>query len=218
LKAKAQLLKKAAPMLDVSADELEVREGVVFLKSDQNKQISVADVCEHVLITSGGESDNICGTGKWSPSTNAPPFAAYFAEVEVNMETGTVRLIKLLTAGDVGKPLNPMTVEGHFEGCMQMFAGYGLTEDWTLNKKTGQLETNNFATYKMLSQLDMPETEVILIDNPDPTGPFGAKGAGELGGAGIASAIANAVYDAVGVRINDLPVTPEKIINTLKSK
>jgi xanthine dehydrogenase molybdenum-binding subunit len=195
---------------------LDIRDGRVYVKEAPQTGISVAEVCEDAYIRSGVDVEDICGRATYHASHNAPPFAAFFAEVEVDTETGTVGLLKILTAGDVGTAINPMTVEGHFEGCMQMFGGYALTEDWCINKETGVLETDSFATYKMFSQLDMPKTEVMIMDNPEPTGPYGAKGAAEMGGAGIASAIANAIYDAVGVQINDLPMTPERIVKALK--
>ncbi|MBW1801047.1 MAG: molybdopterin-dependent oxidoreductase [Deltaproteobacteria bacterium] len=217
LEAKKQLLKRAAAMLNIPADELDVKDSFVFRKRNPGEKTPLSEVCEYAYITGGEDVGSIYGRGKWYPTTNAPPFAAWFSEVDVDTETGDAKLVKCLIAGDVGRPINPMTVEGHFEGCIQMYAGYALTEDWCINKETGVLETDSFATYKVLSQLDMPETEVLLMENPDPTGPYGAKGAGELGAAGVASSIANAIYDAVGVKMNSLPITPEKIMKALNA-
>jgi xanthine dehydrogenase molybdenum-binding subunit len=135
--------------------------------------------------------------------------------VEVNTETGRVTVARLVTAMDCGKAINPMAVEGQLEGGMQQGIGYGLTEDYLINKDTGVVESVNYDSYKMPGILDMPETRVIIIDEPDPKGPFGAKGVGEPGMVGIAPAIANAIYDAIGVRIRDLPITPEKVLEAL---
>jgi xanthine dehydrogenase molybdenum-binding subunit len=216
--AKAQLLERAAKMLDVSPDELEVKDRQVYSIKAPEKRISVADVCFNAIWNLKGESLNISGKSSWASHYNSVPTAAYFAEVEVDTETGEVKVIKFITVVDCGKAVNPMTVEGQCEGGIQQGIGYGLTEDYVINKDTGVVESDNFTTYKMPGTLDMPETEVIIIDKPDPKGPFGAKGVGEPAMVGIAPAIANAVYDAVGVRITDLPVTPEKVLTALKAK
>ena len=165
-----------------------------------------------------GDSMNIAGKSSFASKAVSPPTAAYFTEVEVDTETGEVTVLKFISVQDCGTAINPMTVEGQCEGGVQQGIGYALTEDFSINKGTGVLESDNFHTYKMLSSLDMPETEIIIINKPDPKGPFGAKGVGEPGSVGVAPAIANAIYDAVGVRITDLPITPEKVLKALKEK
>jgi xanthine dehydrogenase molybdenum-binding subunit len=109
-----------------------------------------------------------------------------------------------------------MAVEGQLEGGIQQGIGYGLTEDYAINKDTGVVETDNYDSYKMPGIMDMPQAQVIIIDEPDPKGPFGAKGVGEPGMVGVAPAIGNAIYDAIGVRIKDLPITPEKVLKALE--
>ena len=216
-RAKEHLLEKAAKMMRLPPTHLDVKDGQVYAKNNPKKRIPVAVICEEAAMGGPDEVEDIYGKATWHARSMAPPFMAFFAEVEVDTETGVVKLIRLVTAGDVGRAINPMTVEGQFEGCAQMFLGYALTEEWYIKKDSGVLATDSFATYKMPSQLDMPKFDVILTENPDPTGPFGAKGAGEGGGAGVASAIANAVYDAIGVQIKELPITPEKILESLKA-
>jgi xanthine dehydrogenase molybdenum-binding subunit len=144
--------------------------------------------------------------------------AAAFAEVEVDTETGEVKLLKMVLAHDIGRAINPMTVEGQLEGGMGQGIGYALTEDYFINKGNGVVESDNFTTYKIPSTLDMPETEVIIVEQPVASGPFGAKSVGESPMNAIAPAIANAIYDAVGVRIKDLPITPEKVVKVLRAK
>ena len=109
-----------------------------------------------------------------------------------------------------------MTVEGQLEGSIMQGIGYGLTEDYVINQDTGVVESDNFTTYKIPSALDIPEIEVIIVEQPVPSGPFGAKSVGESGLIAIAPAIANAIYDAIGVRIKELPITPEKVLKALK--
>ena len=147
-----------------------------------------------------------------------PPFAAVFAEVEVDIETAEVRILKILYVNDSGRAITPTTVEGQAEGGIAQSIGYCLTEDYVINKETGVLESDNFTTYKIPSALDMPETEVILYEEPVPSGPFGAKGAGHGTTIAVNPAIANAIYDAVGVFITDMPATSEKIWEALKRR
>ena len=123
----------------------------------------------------------------------------------------------MVVAHDIGRAINPATVEGQLEGGIMQGIGYALTEDFAINKDSGIVESNNFTTYKIPSTLDMPEIEVILVEQPVPSGPFGAKSVGESGLVAMAPALANAIYNAVGVRVTDLPITPEKILKALKT-
>lgn len=216
--AKSQLVERAAKMLNVTPEELDVKNRQVFTKRTPKKSISIAEVCSDAIWNLKGDSLNISGKASWASHYNSIPTGAYFAEVEVDTETCEVKVIKLISAVDCGVAINPMTVEGQCEGGIQQGIGYALTEDFVINKTTGVVESNNFTTYKMLGSIDMPETEIIIIDKPDPKGPYGAKGVGEPATVGIAPAIANAIYDAIGVRITTLPITPEKIFAALKTK
>lgn len=216
--AKGQLLERAGRMLEVSPDELTVKDRRVYIKATPEKGLSVSEVVRSAMWDMTGESLNIAGKSSFAATAASPPTAAYFAEVEVDTETGEVKVLKFTAAQDCGTAINPMTVEGQCEGGIQQGIGYALTEDFFVNKETGVLESDNFTTYKMPGSLDMPETEIIIINKPDPKGPFGAKGVGEPAMVGIAPAIANAIYDAVGVRITDLPITPEKVLKALKEK
>jgi len=217
--AKEQILERAAKMLGVSPDELEIKDRQVYVGANPKKSISVAEVCYDAIYNFKGECLNISGKCSWEGRWNSPPTGAFFAEVEVNTETGRVKVIRLVTAMDCGKAINPTAVEGQLEGGMQQGLGYGLTEDYIINKDTGVVESDNYDNYKMPGVLDMPETtKVIIIDEPDPRGPFGAKGVGEPGMVGVAPAIANAIYDAIGVRIRELPITPEKVLKALEKK
>ena len=216
--AKGQLLERAAKKLGVSPDELDIKDKQVLVKKDPKKSISVAELAFDAIYNFEGECQTISGKCSFEPRWNSPPTAAYFTEVEVDTETGEVKIIKFISVQDCGTAINPMTVEGQCEGGIQQGLGYALTEDYVINQNTGVVESDNFTTYKMPGTLDMPETEIIILDKPDPKGPFGAKGVAEPGLVGIAPAIANAIYDAVGVRITDLPITPEKVLAALKAK
>jgi xanthine dehydrogenase molybdenum-binding subunit len=205
-------------MLEVSAGELEVKDRQVYARAAPEKRISVAEVTRDALYNLKGECSNITGKCSFEPTTFSPPTQAAFAEVEVDTETGEVKVIKMVIANDSGIAINPMTVEGQIEGGVVQSIGFTLTEDFVINKNTGVVESDNFTTYKIPSTLDLPEIEVALIEKPDPAGPFGAKGVGECANVAIAPAIANAIYHAVGVRITELPITPEKILSALEAK
>jgi len=213
--AKSQLIERAAKLLGVLPTELMIRDRRIYIKGNPEKSVSVAEVTRNAIYNFDGECANISGKGSWEPKSSAPPTAAYFAEVEVNTETGKVTVLKFVTAVDSGKAINPMMVEGQAEGGIAQGIGYALTEDYVFNQSTGVVVTNNFDTYRIPSIAEIPETEIVIIEEPEPTGPFGAKGTGELSAAGVAPAIANAVYDAVGIRIKELPITPQKILAAL---
>ena len=165
-----------------------------------------------------GECLSISGRSSFESKWNSPCNAAFFTEVEVDTETGEVKVLKLISVLDSGIAINPMTVEGQAEGAVGFGWGFAFTENMYINPETGETESDNYTTHKIPGTLDMPETEIILVEEPDPQGPFGAKGTAEPGLVGVAPAIANAVYDAVGVRITEAPITPEKILKALRAK
>lgn len=216
--AKRQLLERAAKKLGVTPDELEAKDRRIYVKADPRKGISVGEIAREAIYNFQGEPFNISAKGTFNPKENPQPIAAVFAEVEVDTETGVVKLLKVLYVNDSGRAINPTTLEGQLEGGIAQSVGYVLTEDYVINKKTGVLESDNFNTYKLPSALDMPETEVVLYqDQPVPSGPFGAKGGAQGAMVAVTPAIANAIYDAIGVSI-DMPATPEKVLKALKEK
>ncbi len=216
--AKEQMLARAAEMLEVPADQLEVKDRVVVVKGRPDKTVTVAEVCYDSIYAFGGRATNFAGKQSFESTWNSPTYGAYFAEVEVNTETGRVRVPRFVTAIDCGKAINPMAVEGQLEGGLQQGLGYALTENFIVNPKTGVVETDNYDSYKVPGTLDMPDSTVLIVDKPDPKGPFGAKGVGEPGMVGIPPCIANAIYDAIGVRLHDLPMTPERVLEALAGK
>lgn len=227
---KNQLFRVAAEMLEAAPEDLEAKDRQIRVKGSPERFVSFADVTGRghygpngdIFIAKAGYDppeadfkDPETGYGNMAPSYL---FAAQVAEVEVDTETGQVEVLKMVAAHDVGKAINPMQVEGQIEGALHHGIGYGLTEEVVSDKTTGRVLNPNFLDYKILSALDMPKVETIIVEPIDPNGPFGAKGCGEPGLVPTAPALANAVYNAVGVRINDLPLTPEKILKALKEK
>jgi CO/xanthine dehydrogenase Mo-binding subunit len=224
--AKRQILAAAAESMGEEADNLDIREGKIFRKGEPEEWVPFAKIVRSKHFRPDG--DVILARGWYEPPTErqdkefrgnisaAYGFATQAVEVEVDTETGEVRVLKIAAAHDVGRAINPMAVEGQIHGGISMGLGYGLYEELVVQE--GQVLNPNFADYSLPTVLDMPEIECIVIETDDPAGPFGAKGMAEPACIPTAPAIANAVYDAVGVRIRDLPITPEKVLAALKEK
>jgi len=211
--AKQRLLERAAQIIGKPADKLDIKDRQIYVKTAPEKRIPVAEVTWQAMYDADNFS-NISATYAWQPTSNAYPFQAAFAEVEVDTASGQVKLLKIVTGQDIGRAINPITAEGQVQGGGIQAIDMALYSDF-VTKPTGELESTNFTNYKVSTTMDIPEFEVILIEEPTPTGPFGAKSVGESGTIAIAPAIYNAIYDAVGVRVKDMPVTPEKIIEGL---
>jgi len=142
------------------------------------------------------------------------PVSAQVAEVEVDRETGQVRVLRLVCAQDVGLAINPMSVEGQIEGSASHGIGYALSEEYVFGSD-GCLLNDGFRDFRMPTALDHPEFDVVLIEDRKDSGPYGAKGVGEPGLIPTAAAIANAIYDAVGARCRQLPITPERLLREM---
>ena len=143
-------------------------------------------------------------------------FAVQVAEVEVDPKTGKAEVLNFVAAHDLGRAINPLLAEGQIEGGAVQGIGWALIED--LKFENGEIVNPNFHDYKIPTIKDIPKISPILIESIDPNGPFGAKGLGEPAMVPTAPAIVNAIYDAVGVRIKDIPATSEKIFDGLKEK
>jgi carbon-monoxide dehydrogenase large subunit len=140
-------------------------------------------------------------------------FATHAAEVEVDVETGIFKVLKVVAAHDVGKAINPMGCEQQIEGAVIMGLSNTLYEEFKM--ENGRILNDTLADYKLATMQELPEIVTILVESVQKEGPFGAKGIGEPAAAPTAPAIANAIYDAIGVRIKELPITPDKILLAL---
>lgn len=209
--AKAQLLKAASKRLGADANDLSIEEGHIFVKSRPRKRVSIAEVA---MSRPGNE---IVGVSIYSPSNFAPFFGAQCAEVEVDIETGDIALLKIAYAHDIGKAINPAIVEGQLEGGTVQGLGYALTENLSLNEKTGSYLNPGFTDYRIPHAREYPNVKIILVESKEDTGPFSAKGCGEACLVPTLPAVANAVYDAVGLRFKEMPITSEKVLRELKN-
>jgi len=224
--AKRQLLEVAAEKMKADPESLELRDHGVFLKGTTEQAMLLEEAVVAALFSSQGIP--IMGRGSYNPPTDYDPqvrkgsrtlayaFGAQVAEVEVNLETGQVKVLSLGAAQDCGFAINPMAVEGQVEGGVTMGLGQALYEDCLMEE--GKTLNPSFAEYKIPSARDVPEIRTYLVEPIDPEGPYGAKGIGEMPQLPTCPAIANAIYDAIGVQIKSLPITPEKILAALKEK
>ncbi|MFC1938119.1 xanthine dehydrogenase family protein molybdopterin-binding subunit [Chloroflexota bacterium] len=224
-----QLFEVAATMLKAGIENLEAKDGAIYLRETPEKKVSIAEVTDYAHFELGKVpmSKGIWNmpaslfdrtTGRWpspGPMTSYP-FACQVVEVEVDTETGKVKVLSVASAHDLGFPINLAGVEGQIEGGVVMGLGYALTEN--LRSEEGRVLVGNFSDYFIRGALDLPEIKSIVVTSNDPYGPFGAKGVGETVMIPTSAAIANAVYNAVGVRIKELPLTPDKILKALKEK
>ncbi|MFQ5851413.1 MAG: xanthine dehydrogenase family protein molybdopterin-binding subunit [Candidatus Binatia bacterium] len=225
--ARRRLLQVAADTFEAPVSDLDIENGKIFVKGSPDRFTTVGEAVTVALYRKNGS--RIIGRGIEEPSTtvmdptkqtnpcSAYSFAAQVAEVEVDTRTGTVNLLRLITCNDAGRILSPLNAEGQVEGCALQGIGFAFCEEMKYNKQ-GQLMTPGFLSTGVPNAYDLPAIEVHFADTHDPYGPFGAKGLAELGAPPAPAAIANAVNDAVGVRITALPITPEKILRALKRK
>lgn len=142
-------------------------------------------------------------------------YIAQAVELEVDTETGFIHLLNVISTNDVGKAINPQQVEGQTEGAIVQAAGYSILENF--NQENGYVKTPHLSTYLIPTVLDIPDhIQTIIIENPDPNGPWGARGMGEMPFIPFAPAITAAVHDAIGVWLDDFPLTPERILKGLE--
>jgi len=226
--ARQRLFQAAAAVMEADAADLELTHGKVMVKGAPDSAVPVADIIARaespfIQMTDQGpqpttiaEKGTIIGAVSMAPPSNPSPAAVEFVEVEVDTDTGQVRVLRVVYAHDVGRLVHPASAQGQVEGGFQQGMGYALTEHLQFDRDTGACLSGDFLDYKIPTAVEMPrQIECIFIESEEPTGPFGAKSLSEPCVVVPAPAIANAIYNAIGVRIRDLPITPEKILRAL---
>jgi CO/xanthine dehydrogenase Mo-binding subunit len=225
-KLRASLLAAAAEKLQTAASDLVVQDGKIVSIKNAALALTFAETARFHIFRHGGEGISVHAT--YDPPTvmmdaehrgNIAPgysFAAQAVEVEVDTQTGQVRLLKTYVSDDCGKAINPLAVHGQSSGAAVQAIGWTLYEH--LQFENGRLNNGNLADYNMPTADSVPYIHSGLIESMEPNGPHGAKGASETAIVPGAGAIANAVFDAVGVRITQLPITPEKVLAALQEK
>jgi putative selenate reductase molybdopterin-binding subunit len=207
-----QITEVGGRMLDEKPEDLVLHAGKVCAKD--GRFVTYEQVCLSSLYQK--DQFQIMATASHMSYDSPPPFAAVFAEVEVDTETGLVRVLKLVEAVDCGQVVNPQMAEGQVEGAAMQSVGYALYERMPFDAK-GRMQFRSFRDYTIAAATDVPEIVTILVPTHEPTGPFGAKAIAEIPINGPAPAIANAVAQATGVRIREIPLTPERVLSALRS-
>lgn len=209
------LIEGAAAILEAPKEKLVYRDGTISVGGDSGRRLTIGEVIgemrEQTIVRTGLRAANPEGY-------MIQTFGVQFAEVEVDTMTGKVRVIKIVAAHDVGRTLNRKLLENQFEGGIIMGISLALLEERIVDEYTGKVLTTNLHDYKLPTVLDTPEIETIVVDNHDTTAnSLGVKGVGEPPIIPTAGAIANAVYNAIGVRIRSLPITPDKVLTALQA-
>ena len=232
-KLKAQIAEAAAEQLEVVPSRLSFSEGRVFLSENSNKSLSFKEAVEFAEAKFG----TLGAVGSYSPPrapgrykgagvgpSPAYSYSACVLEVEVDQATGWIAVPKIWIAHDIGRTVNPVLARGQVEGSVYMGLAEALMEEQIFRRLPPKMshalvhKIPSLLEYKSPTSLDMPEIDTILIEDPDPNCPFGAKEAGQGPLLPVMPALANAIFDAVGVRIDELPITPDKVLRALELK
>lgn len=225
-KIRQQILEAASKILEEDPSDLDIKDSVIFSTKNPEKNIPLGKALRRIHYTTGGKmlmaeyfydpaNENFDKEFKGNLSVSYA-YGAHGVEVEVDLETGKVKILNYIAAHDVGKAINPLLLEGQIYGGGLQGIGYALGEKMVY--KDGRLMNGNFLDYKIPTVRDVPPIQPVIVETDEKDGPFGAKGIGEPGLVPTAPAIANAIYDAIGVRIKDLPITPEKVLAAIKAK
>jgi CO/xanthine dehydrogenase Mo-binding subunit len=212
--ARRQLLAIAADQLEAAAEDLEIVDRHVRVRGVPHRHLAVAKLAK-ASMEFGGKYEPIFGRGASAIVARAPGFAAHLAEVEVEADTGQVRIVRHVVAQDVGRALNPAAVEGQIHGAVAQGVGWALLEGMRYDEH-GRLTSGTLMDYALPHPTQVPPIDTIILELPSAVGPFGAKGVGEPPVIAAGAAIANAVADATGHRFTDLPITSEAIVQAMK--
>jgi xanthine dehydrogenase molybdenum-binding subunit len=214
----SRILQAPKAALKMEVDE-EAGQGVIYIDGMHEKRVTIGEVAKTAQLNGWG---TIAAVESLRQVSCPPCFISYFLEVEVNTETGVIRPARAVIYGDAGTVVNPDLADGQIFGGLYRGLGYALIEDTEYDPDTGDLTSKGYITdFKMLTAKDLPKKEQIEIyftDTHEPTGPFGAKGIGEAALNPVAAALANAVYNAIGIRFTEIPMTPEKVLRALEEK
>lgn len=221
---RGRLVARAAQELGVAPEAVDMADSKVFVADEPETSIALKDLVAICAAAGIHRSELVMfrapftdpldpetGQGRVHPDYT---YGAHAVEVSVDIETGEITVLKSVGAHDVGQAINPQAVAGQIEGGTAQGQGYALSEEMIYEE--GQLQTPSFSEYLIPTAMDMPKVESIILESRSGLGPFGAKGIGEPAMTAVAPAIANAVADAIGVRIFDLPITPEKVVKALR--
>ena len=207
-----QILDRASELLEAPSGTIDLHDGAAW--SEDGESVTLETIALSTLHQRA--QHQIMATASYVSPESPPPYAAQFAEVEVDVETGQVTVERLVMAVDCGVPINPVTASGQVEGGMVQALGYGHCEEMAYDEY-GRMVNPRFGPYKIYRSDEMPELEAILVQTMEASGPFGAKAIAEIPKDAVAPALRNAIADATGVRIDAIPFTPERVWRALNA-
>ena len=213
LDIRQQMIERAARIWDVSPELVDYQDGVIAHTSDPELKFTFKELAARLLGTGGP----ISGRGNVSPTGVGGAFASHIVDVEVDPETGKVDILRYTAVQDVGKAVHPSYVEGQIQGGAVQGIGWALNEEYVFGEN-GNMQNPTFLDYRMPISLDLPMIDTVLVEVANPGHPYGVRGVGEVPIVPPMAAIANAVYDAVGVRMEELPMSPTKVLEALWAK
>jgi CO/xanthine dehydrogenase Mo-binding subunit len=208
-----QLIQRAARIWEVDAGDVDYKDGVLLHKQDPELSMTFKQIASQ-LNGSGGP---VVGRATVNPGGAGPAFGLHIVDVEVDPDTGKVDILRYTAVQDVGKAIHPSYVEGQVQGGAVQGIGWALNEEYVFDNN-GSMVNSTFLDYRMPISLDLPMIDTVLVEVANPGHPFGVRGVGEVPLVPPLAAVANAVYDAIGVRMTDLPITPAKITAALQSQ
>ena len=207
---KRQMRERAARIWDIDVDHVEYADGVLQHKSDPELRLTFKQLAARQVGTGGP----IVGRAGVNPPGAGPSIAAHLVDVEVDTETGKVDVLRYTAAQDAGKAIHPSYVEGQIQGGVVQGIGWALNEEYRFDQQGGMLNSS-FLDYRMPISLDLPMIDTVIVEVANPAHPYGLRGVGEVPIVPPMAAISNAVYDAIGVRMDSLPMSPDKVLEAL---
>ena len=210
---KRQMIERAAKIWDIPVDDVEYADGVLQHKSDQELRLTFRQIAARQVGTGGP----IVGRAGVNPPGAGPSIAVHLVDVEVDPETGKVDVTRYTAVQDAGKAIHPSYVEGQIQGGVVQGIGWALNEEYRFDDQGGMLNSS-FLDYRMPISLDLPMIDTVIVEVANPAHPYGLRGVGEVPLVPPLAAVSNAVYDAIGVRIDSLPISPDKVLEAVWSK
>ena len=207
---KEKILRYAALYTRKQVSDIDIAGGDIVLVSNNEKLVSLEELAVDTLYHTE-HAEHLTAEATAQVKSNAFSLGCAFAEVEVDIPLGFIRLLEFVNCHDCGRLINPKTAEGQVHGGMSMAIGFGMFEQMLYDPKTGKLLNGNLLDYKLPTILDHPRLEALFVENPEPTNPFGTKALGEPPAVPGAAAIRNAVLHATGIAINSIPLSPHRL-------
>ncbi|MBI4311192.1 MAG: xanthine dehydrogenase family protein molybdopterin-binding subunit [Chloroflexi bacterium] len=212
LDIKRQMIERAAAIWNVAVENVEYKEGALFHTSDPNLKLTFAELAARLNATGGP----IVGRATVNPRGVGAAVSTHLVDVEVDPDTGKVTVLRYTAVQDAGKAVHPTYVEGQIQGGVAQGVGWALNEEYFYNDQ-GRMMNASFLDYRMPTSLDLPMIDTVIVEVANPGHPFGVRGVGEVPICPPLAAMNNAVYHAIGVRIDELPMTPARVLAALRS-